>query len=173
MSDTVTRKKGSSLFRLPFFGRKQPKIDTLLDLYWGGPERRITGLTVRIIGVNAFALLILVLGILYLSQYQDELIAAKLETFKAEVALVSAALAEGAVDEYEEADPLPFQAPQVITQLDPAQARRMVKRLSTTMGKHIQLFDETGNMIADSHRLAGPGGVVQVMELGPDRKSVV
>ena len=48
----------------------QAPFDDLLDLYWGGPERRITGLTVRIIGVNAAALLMLAIVMLYLGPYQ-------------------------------------------------------------------------------------------------------
>lgn len=159
------KKRHSKKLGFFFAKKKESQIDTLLDLYWGGPERRITGLTIKIIGVNAFALLTLVLGILYLSQYQDGLIGAKLETFKAEVALVSAALAEGAVEEFEKQTYLPFEAQETVIQLNDAQARRMVKRLSQTMKKRIRLFDEKGIIIADSHQLVGPGGIVQIVEL--------
>ena len=72
----------------------QAPFDDLLDLYWGGPERRITGLTVRIIGVNAAALFMLAIGMLYLGHYQKSLIETKLDTFKTEVELVAAALSE-------------------------------------------------------------------------------
>ena len=50
----------------------RPNIDHLMDLYWGGPERHITGLTLRIIGINAVALVILMLGVLYLGEYKGE-----------------------------------------------------------------------------------------------------
>ncbi|MCD8520605.1 MAG: sensor N-terminal transmembrane domain-containing protein [Alphaproteobacteria bacterium] len=47
--------------------------EQILDLYWSGPERRISGLTVRIIGVNAVALIILAIGMMYLGDYQKPL----------------------------------------------------------------------------------------------------
>ena len=39
--------------------------DNIFDHYWGGKERRITGLTVRIIGVNILALFTLFIVFLY------------------------------------------------------------------------------------------------------------
>ncbi len=121
-----------------------PEIDNLLNLYWGGPERRITGLTLRIIGVNAIALIILLCGILYLGQYQKGLIEAKLETFQAEVELLSAAISEGAVDKSKQGELLS------------EQARTMTKRLSFISGKHVRLFDTSGLLIADSTDLLSP-----------------
>jgi len=47
--DTAT-KKTSRWFRLQ---SHRGEIEQLFDLYWGGKERRITGLTLRIMGVNA------------------------------------------------------------------------------------------------------------------------
>ena len=124
-------------------------------------------MTIRIIGVNAVALVILVIGILYLGQYQSNLIEAKLETFEAEVALIAAALSEGAVERFEDPAALPLEDPKIIHKINPDQARRMVRRLSQTMGKRIRLFDDGGLLIADSHMLVGPGGLVQIVELQP------
>ena len=96
-SDTDTRKNDPQTkrwYRMAAIGPDIRELDQILDAYWGGPERRITGLTLRIIGVNAIALIILIFGILYLSQYQNNLIQAKLETFKTRVDLVSAALVQ-------------------------------------------------------------------------------
>ena len=48
-------------YRLASIGPDIRELDNILDAYWGGPERRITGLTVRIIAVNAIALLMLII----------------------------------------------------------------------------------------------------------------
>ncbi|MGQ0527975.1 MAG: stimulus-sensing domain-containing protein [Alphaproteobacteria bacterium] len=102
-----------------------------MDAFWGGPERRISGLTVRIIAVNAAALVMLMIGIFYLSQYQESLIEAKLETFGTEVELVSAALSAGAHNT--------------------AQAENMAHELSLAMQQRIIVFDADGTMITDSY----------------------
>jgi two-component system sensor histidine kinase ChvG len=150
-SGTATAKNHKRWFYLGTRRADLPEFDHILDLYWGGPERRITGLTVRIIGVNAIALIMLMVGTLYLGQYQNNLIEAKLETFKAEVDLVSAALSEGAIE--------PAQGPDGVKNvLVPDEAQRMVRRLSQTMQNRIMLFDEQGTMIADSRELTGADG---------------
>ena len=149
-SDTATKKNKAKdtgkerWFRLAPARPDLPEFDHLLDLYWGGPERRITGITLRIIGVNAVALLILMFGILYLGQYQNNLINARLETFESELELVSAALSEGAIIENEQSD-----TARVVLQ----PARAMVKRLSQTTRQRIQIFDHDGKLIIDSTTL--------------------
>src|SRR5690348_2483598 len=84
-SDTAIKK--SRWFRLGRPMVETPDLDGLFDFYWGGPERRITGLTLRIIAVNAAALVMLAVGIVYLGQYHNNLIEAKLATFSKEVEL--------------------------------------------------------------------------------------
>ncbi|MCB1783039.1 MAG: stimulus-sensing domain-containing protein [Alphaproteobacteria bacterium] len=133
--------KNNRWFRV---GTQRGEIDQLIDLYWGGPERRITGLTVRIIGVNVLALFSLLLGIVYLGQYQTGLISAKLEIFENEIYLVTAALSEGAVqghlsDEERATDPLLKD-----------EAKNMVGRLGATLGSRILIFDANGVLVADS-----------------------
>lgn len=142
-------------------------MEQILDLYWGGKERRITGLTVRIIGVNAIALVMLMLGILYLGQSQNSLIEAKLETFQAEVELISAALSEGVVQEYEIPPQNIFDQAQKIRRMNPDLSSKMIRKISKTMDKRIRLFDENGELMADSHLLVGPGGSVQIVDLEP------
>jgi two-component system, OmpR family, sensor histidine kinase ChvG len=162
-SDTDTA-KSNRWFRLRP-RRDLPEFDHILDLYWGGPERRITGLTARIIGVNAIALVMLMVGTLYLGQYQKNLIEAKLETFKAEVELVSAALSEGATEEIT----IGTDKARILI---PTEARLMVRRLSQTMRQHIMLFDHEGRLTADSRKLTGPGGEVQISPLDPPDNSL-
>jgi len=122
----------------------------------------------------------LVLGILYLGQYQNSLIQARLETFKTEVELVSAAISEGAIERFR--DPSYFIGPlgrherplrpEIIRRLSYDQGRKMVRRLSDTMGRRIRLFNEDGELIADSHTLGGPNSQVQMVELAPHKPTL-
>lgn len=121
----------------------------------------------RIIGVNAVALVILMVGILYLGQSQNSLIEAKLETFQAEVELISAALSEGVVEEYKIPPKSIFEQTRTVRRLNPDLSSKMIRKISKTMKKRIRLFDEQGNLIADSHLLVGPGGSVQIVDLEP------
>lgn len=113
-----------------------PRAGQLMDLYWGGPERRITGLTVRIIGVNAIALITLVIGILYLSGYQRSLIEAKLETFQSDVEFIAIGF-NGA---------------------DKQAAQETIQKIALTRAfrnpdtgqKRLIVFDKDANMIADT-----------------------
>lgn len=169
-SDTNTKKNKRLRFLLRTHA-DEPQgsrdIDQILDLYWGGSERRITGLTLRIIAVNAIALVILVLGVLYLGQSQNNLIEAKLATFQSEIELVSAAISQGAIEEVITPPPTILDPPGTEMRLNLNQAAKMVKRMSKTMNKRIRLFGEDGQLIADSHTLTGPGGTIQIIDLEP------
>lgn len=109
----------------------------VLDLYWGGPERRITGLTLRIIAVNAIAPVILVIGILYLSQYQNTLIETKLETFKTEIELIAATLTESGFHDG----------------MDRPAINRITTNLARLTGRRILVFGADGKLIIDSQNV--------------------
>ena len=108
-----------------------PEFGPLFDLYWGGPERRITGITLRIIGVNAFALLILMFGILFLGQYQNNLIQARLETFQTELELIAVALSN----------------------TDAENTQTMAITLAQTTRQRIRIFDENKNLLIDTRQI--------------------
>ncbi len=114
-----------------------------MDLYWGGPERRISRMTVRIIGINVAALVMLLIGVVYLGQYQNTLIESSLRTFKGEVELVSASLSEVLGN------------PETLGPPNLEVAKRMVWRFSRMMDQRVYLFDKSGNLIADSSVLEG------------------
>ena len=118
-------------------------------------------------GVNCIALIFLMIGTLYLGQYQKNLIEAKLETFNAEVALISAAISEGTIDEYDKKGATPYDPTIKGFRIDPGKGKAMVRRLSQTLQQRIYLFDDQGNLIADSHKLSGPGGDVYMARLNP------
>lgn len=87
------------------------------------------------------ALLTLVFGLLYLSQYQKNLIEAKLETFQATAEFVSAAIAENTFQESLKSEFLE------------EKAVAMVRRLSEAMNQDIRLFNQDGLLIIDSQRI--------------------
>ncbi len=121
----------------------------------------------RILGVNAIAIIILAVGILYLGQYKSELIESKLETFKTESEMIAAALAEGSIEEYEKTNSFLFAKAETQRKISPQQAKRMIRRISETMEKRIQLFDKKGNLIADSNKLGTPGNFVHGSDFPP------
>ncbi len=132
-SDTNTKKKKTR--RGTLGAPNLSNLDRLLDLYWGGSERRITGLTVRIIGVNVIALLVLMAGVLYLGEYQDDLIESKLQTFRTETEVIAAGLSESAIEDQ---------------QLDRSKASHFAARLSQVTGQNITIFDKDNTIIAQA-----------------------
>ncbi len=150
--DTAT-KKSSRWFRI---NSHRGEIEQLLDLYWGGKERRITGLTLRIIGVNIIAILSLIFGIIYMGQYHSALIESKLERFETEIMLVTAALAEGALEEENSNDK---------TLLSLEKTKALSARLGATLNKRILIFDMNNNMVADSKILAEKNSVKPILQV--------
>lgn len=132
----------------------------------GRDERRLSPLTLRILAVNLIAPLMLLAGLLYLDQYEDALIDAELEALRVQADLIAAALGEGAVAA-ETATFEGLRVPVTNHRLLPEQARSMVRRLAELGGVRARLFDPNGLLVADSRRLIGPGGAVQVFDLAP------
>ncbi len=116
-----------------------------MDAYWGGSERRITGITLRIITVNFIALIILLVGIFYLGQYQSGLINARLHTFQSELELISGALSEAALTEDPKTKAIAFKT---------VETSEMVKRLAKITRQRIRIFDIKGALVLDSRALA-------------------
>ena len=127
---------------------------------------RLSGLTTRILAVNIIAIMILGLGILYLGQYTESLIKGELESLQTETQFYAGALAEGAVRPVFQISPIPFSDPLETEALKHEMARRMVRRLGEMGTSRIRLYAMDGSIIADSHELSGPGGVVVVEQLG-------
>lgn len=147
-------RKGSRWFRL---GTHRDEIEQLFDLYWGGKERRITGLTLRIVGVNFIALLSLLAGVIYLVQYQEKLIQSHLKTFAIESSLISVALME-AVERHGDIESLSKQKVENIT-----------SRLGVTLDKRILVFDRSGHLIADTRDILDQNAVYPVLRIRPQQ----
>lgn len=119
----------------------------------------LSKLTARVLAINVLALILLLGGLLFLGNYEEQLIQSELESLQTEALTFAGALAEGAlVDD-----------PAGLYRLDPAKARQIVRRLYETTETRTRLFDaaEGGLLLADSRRLAGPGGTVEITPLPP------
>ncbi len=118
-------------------------------------RRRLSPLTRRILAVNVLAIALLGLGLLYLGEYQQSLVAAELESLRTEGQIFAAALGEGAViDVAGEGEALV-----------PELGRDMMRRLVEPTHTRARLFDDQGALVGDTRVLRGPGGTVQVQEL--------
>lgn len=126
----------------------------------------LSPLTRRILAVNLIAPLLLLVGLLYLDEYEQALLSTETEALRVQGELIAAAVGEGAVSadlaELQHSNlPIPHHT------LKPEPAQSMVRRLSELAGIRVRLFDTNGLLVADSRRLTGPGGAVQVEDLAP------
>ncbi|MGE3332162.1 MAG: stimulus-sensing domain-containing protein [Rhodospirillaceae bacterium] len=139
-----------------------------------GRLRRIfSPLTLRILAVNLTAPVLLVLGLLFLDQYEDTLIAAELDALRTQGELIAASIGEGAVI-ISDNDAIPLFTPEgAMRVIDPDPARQLLRRQGTIARLRAQLFDRDGKLLADSRLLQGPGGEVQVQDLPPMESSQV
>ncbi len=142
-----------------------PDIEEQARVRWSSSSERITGLTSKILAVNVIALMILGLGLLYMGQYTDSLIAAELENMRGQARFYSGALSEGSVRTVYQVSPNPYEQPLEIEAIRPEFARRMVRRLGEIGNARIQLYSVDGSILADSHMLRGGGGLVQMENL--------
>lgn len=111
----------------------------------------------RILAVNVLALVMLGSGMLFLGKYQERLIQAELDALTFEARIFASALGEGAVLEAEDD----------ISLLAPELARSMVRRLIEVSDSRTRLFDESGELLADSRLLTGRGGKIQIENIPP------
>ena len=135
----------------------------------GGVERRwLSPLTWRILVVNLTAPVVLVLGLLFLDEYEQSLIAAELDALGTQGEMIAASIGESAIMvETENADFPTFTDSGSVRTIDQPIARQLIRRLADLAQLRARLFDRGGAPIADSRLLRGPGGEVQVVDLPP------
>ena len=122
-------------------------------------RRRLTPLTRRILAVNVLALVIPVVGLLYLGEYRENLIATELDALTNEAELFAGALgATGVVTDSQGEERLSAET-----------TRQTVRRLVEASERRARLFAPDGSLLADSNRLMGPGGQVEIEVLPPIR----
>src|SRR5215468_2100680 len=120
-------------------------------------RRRRSSLTRRILTLNLLALAIPVAGLLYLDQYRNTLVQQQLDLMENVAELFSGALATSGV----------VTGPAGDERLLPETTRSTVRRLADVSKTRARLFDQDGTLIADSSRLIGPGGQVEIEILPP------
>jgi len=139
VSDTDIKKTSGRWFRL---SSERSEIERIFDFYWGGKERRITGMTLRIMGVNALAVVALVFGVIYLGQHHSSLIESKLEQFRTEIVLITKSLSEI----------VPQNGDDYVSILDPSSEglTRTLQDMSTILNTRILLFDAQKKLVFDT-----------------------
>ena len=124
-------------------------------------RRRLTPLTRRILALNVLALVIPVAGLLYLGEYRDGLIETEIDAMTTEAELFAGALgATGVVIDSTGKETLTAET-----------TRQTVRRLVEASKRRARLFAPDGALLADSNRLLGPGGQVEIEALPPMRDS--
>jgi two-component system sensor histidine kinase ChvG len=109
---------------------------------------KVSPLTLRILAINMLALAILVAGLLYLGQYQDNLIQSHIDALKGDARVFAGMVAEGGVvsdinGQFE---------------LSPRPARSVIRRWVDATQVRTRMYDPQGNFFADSQTLDGPNG---------------
>ena len=94
-------------------------------------------------------------GLLYLGEYRAKLIASELESLRAQSELFAGALGASAVTI----------GPAGEERLSAETSRPIIRRLVDQSRLRARLFDLDGQLLADSFRLVGPGGRVEIQEL--------
>lgn len=126
------------------------------------PRRRPRGwrspLTRRILTINVLVLLIPVLGLMHLDQYRDSLIAAEIDSLRIQARAFSLSLGSTAVVATQVGD----------ERLLPEVTRNLMRVLLVDTGVRARIFARSGDILADSFVLGGPGGQVQIKALPPE-----
>ncbi len=122
--------------------------DEIVDLPRRARRWPVSPLTLRILAVNMLALAILVVGLLYLGQYQDNLIQSHLDALKGDSRVFAGMVAEGGV--YRDVNEL--------FALSPGPSRSVIRRWVDATQVRTRLFDPHGALVADSQKLVGANG---------------
>ncbi|MEQ8355649.1 MAG: stimulus-sensing domain-containing protein [Kiloniellaceae bacterium] len=115
-------------------------------------------LTRRILTINVLVLLIPVLGLMHLDQYRNSLIAAELDSLRIQGRAFSLSLGSTAVVATQVGD----------ERLLPEVTRNLMRVLLVDTGVRARIFARSGEILADSFVLGGPGGKVQIQALPPE-----
>jgi len=118
-------------------------------------RQRLSPLTRKILAVNLLALIIPVLGMLYLGPYRDRLVEQELFALKEQGEIFSGALGEGAIG-------LLANGQEV---LNIVPARDLVRRLSEASDVRARFYLADGTLAVDSRRLGVTGQDIMVEEL--------
>ena len=118
---------------------------------------RISRLTLRILAINALAIIILFAGVLYLDRYEDSLIQSELEALEHQADLFANAIGEVAVKNN-------YNAYNVLSK---PLVRRIINRSTIGMPTRSRVFDTRGRLLADSLVAPNALGNVTMKPLAP------
>ncbi|MBU6234205.1 MAG: HAMP domain-containing histidine kinase [Alphaproteobacteria bacterium] len=130
-------------------------------------QRWVSRLSLRIFAVNVMALVVLAFGLLYVSRYQQELVAGELDSLERQATIYAGALAEAARYSSTIKTPNPEMGEMVKDSLSRERTRNMVRRLGETTINRIRVYSDEGRLMGDSDVLGGAGGVIRVVRLPP------
>ncbi len=140
-------------------GRRPPATDAARPAATPYPRYRLVSpLLRRILLVNALPLVLLVVALLYLDQYQNGLLEAEVSALREQARIYAGALGESAVRENQPDNP----------KLVPELARPLLRRLTEpTPNAQAKLYAPDGQTIADSRVREGTAGDVATEPLPP------
>lgn len=129
-----------------------------------------TSLTAKILSVNILALLIVIIGVLYIGRYQENLIESELEQLTSQTQLFAGAVKESALtgqpgrqNENRLRSGHAHESSDFILE----RARRLVDTLADRSGHRIRLYNMRGDLLADSALRGRPGGLIEIEQLDP------
>lgn len=137
-------------------GRSATSISTLPARHETRVRRRFGSITTKILALNLLALFLLVGGLLYLDEFRDGLIDAKIAALQTEGEIIAGALGEASMDANPEAP-----------KLDPTTTGQLLRRLIEPTKERGRVFDPSNALIADSRSLLEAGREVQFELLPP------
>ncbi|GLS46625.1 sensor histidine kinase [Methylobacterium brachythecii] len=155
----------SSLFR-------QPPLNWLSDIWNGIGQRASSSLTRRIVVLNLVGLIVLLVGFLYLNQFRQGLIQARIQSLLVQGEIIAGALAaQASVDtDTIRVDPdrlLQLQAgegkegdddPSALSfSLNPEKVAPLLRRLVTPTGHRARVYDQEGGLLFDTRSLSARG----------------
>jgi two-component system sensor histidine kinase ChvG len=123
-------------------------------------RRLFSPLTLRILALNMLPLMVLFGGASYLDRYQGSLVQSEIDALQMQANLIAVALGENAITigsaDYE--------------QLSTESTQMLLRRLVAQAPVRARVFAPTGELIADSRMLVGPGGIIEVELLAPPKQ---
>jgi two-component system sensor histidine kinase ChvG len=140
-------------------------------------DQGFSSLTRRIVILNIAGLLVLVLGILYLSQFRAGLINARVQSLFVQGEIIAGAIAASAtvdtgvvtmdperlIDQQLGENPAVFDDPSSILEfpINPERVAPVLKRLVTPTRTRARIYDRDGTLVLDSRMLYGRGDVIR------------
>lgn len=163
---------------------QQPPLNWLRDLWVGIGQRASSSLTRRIVVLNLVGLFVLLFGFLYLNQFRQGLIQARVQSLLVQGDIIAGALAaqasvdtdairvdpdrllqmQGEGKDAAEDDPSPLDF-----SLNPEKVAPLLRRLVTPTGHRARVYDQEGGLLFDTRSLYARGDIGRTDQM-PQRR---